>query len=353
MTYSELRTLYSSLPTHVVPSLAGWGDRFSLLFLFYAFSALTLDRCRSTLARMTDATMLPAPRLTRLELHGFKSFATKTLFVFERGINAIIGPNGSGKSNVADGVRWALGEQSYGTLRGKKTDDVIFAGGQGRAPAGMAEVTLTFDNSTGWLPSEYTEVTVTRRAFRGGENHYLINGRRVRLKDVQHLTASLGSSHVVVGQGLVDAALAQRAEDRMALFEHAADLTGLRMKASEAEKSLNETEANSSRIRDVLTEVEPRLKSLERDARQSREYIELRERRRGLQWRLERELLAAALGSYEQSSSQAADDEATMRATRDQLERSTLALAAARQRAEDARAALDQYGARVQAVVDQ
>ena len=299
---------------------------------------------------MIDA---PTPRLTRLELHGFKSFAAKTVFVFDRGINAIIGPNGSGKSNVADGVRWALGEQSYGTLRGKKTDDVIFAGGQGKAPAGMAEVTLTFDNSTGWLPSEYTEVTVTRRAFRGGENHYLINGRRVRLKDVQHLTASLGSSHVVVGQGLVDAALAQRAEDRMALFEHAADLTGLRMKASEAEKSLNETESNSSRIRDVLTEVEPRLKSLERAARQSREYIGLRERRRGLQWRLERELLAASLDCYEQSRAQSAGDETRLQTAREELDRATLALATARQEAEDARAALDQYGARVQTVVDQ
>ena len=122
-------------------------------------------------------------------------------------------------------------------------------------PAGRAEAPLPFETSTGGLQSEYPEAPAPRRAFRGGENHSLINGRRVRLKDVQHLTASLGSSHVVVGQGLVDAALAQRAEDRMALFEHAADLTGLRMKASEAEKSLNETESNSSRIRDVLTEV--------------------------------------------------------------------------------------------------
>jgi chromosome segregation protein len=244
---------------------------------------------------MTDPATLPAPRLTRLELQGFKSFAAKTVFLFERGITAIIGPNGSGKSNVADAVRWALGEQSYGALRGKKTEDVIFAGGQGKAPAGMAEVTLTFDNSTGWLASEYTEVTITRRAFRGGENQYLINGRRVRLKDVQILTASLGSSHVVVGQGLVDAALSQRAEERMALFEHAADLTGLRIKAVEAAKSLSETETNSARIRDVLSEVEPRLKSLERAARQSKEYITLRDRRRALQWRLERDLLAEAL----------------------------------------------------------
>jgi chromosome segregation protein len=302
---------------------------------------------------MTDALSLPAPRMTRLELQGFKSFATKTLFIFERGITAIIGPNGSGKSNVADAVRWALGEQSYGALRGKKTEDVIFAGGQGKAPAGMAEVTLTFDNSTGWLPSEYTEVTVTRRAFRGGENQYLINGRRVRLKDIQFLTASLGSSHVVVGQGLVDAALSQRAEERMALFEHAADLTGLRIKSIEAERSLNESEANASRIRDVLSEVEPRLKSLERAARQSREYIGLRDRRRALQWRLERELLAEAIAAYDTAHEGAANDESQLATAQTALESSTAALTAAREQAAQARAALEQHTARAGSIADQ
>jgi chromosome segregation protein len=302
---------------------------------------------------MSDQAALPAPLLTRLEAQGFKSFATKTSFLFERGITGIIGPNGSGKSNIADAVRWALGEQSYGTLRGKKTDDVIFAGGQGKAPAGLAEVTLTFDNSSGWLPSEYSEVTITRRAFRGGENQYLINGRKVRLKDVQILTASLGSSHVVVGQGLVDAALSQRAEERMALFEHAADLTGLRIKATEATRNLAETEANSSRIRDVLTEVEPRLKSLERAARQSQEYIGLRDRRHGLQWRLERELLGEALAAYTAAQSEASGDEAALETARTRLESSGSALIAARQAAEDARAALEQQSARAQEIADQ
>ncbi|MEZ4625095.1 MAG: AAA family ATPase [Thermomicrobiales bacterium] len=301
---------------------------------------------------MTDLAAPPAPLLTRLEAQGFKSFATKTSFLFERGITAIIGPNGSGKSNIADAVRWALGEQSYGTLRGKKTDDVIFAGGQGKAPAGLAEVTLTFDNSSGWLPSEYTEVTVTRRAYRGGENQYLINGRKVRLKDVQILTASLGSSHVVVGQGLVDAALSQRAEERMALFEHAADLTGLRIKATEAARNLAETEANSNRIRDLLIEVEPRLKLLERAAKQSQEYIGLRDRRHGLQWRLERELLGDALNAYNSAQRAAAGDEAALDGARTRLETSATALIAARQAAEDARAALEQQTARAQEIED-
>lgn len=212
------------------------------------------------------------PRLTRLELHGFKSFANRTAFVFEPGITAVIGPNGSGKSNISDGVRWVLGEQSHSLLRSKKTEDVIFAGGNGRAPGGFAEVTVTFDNSTGWLPIEFDEVTVTRRALRSGENQFLINGRKVRLKDVHQLTASLGQSYTVVGQGLVDTALSQRAEERRGLFEHAADLTGLRMKASEAERNLDEARNNADRIADLLAEVEPRLRTLERAAKQAREW---------------------------------------------------------------------------------
>ena len=149
---------------------------------------------------------------------------------------------------MADAVRWVLGEQGQHALRAKKTEEVIFSGGQGRAPAGMAEATLTFDNAEGWLPIEFTEVSVTRRAFRSGENQYLINGRKVRLKDVALLTAGLGQSHVVVGQGLVDAALSLRADERRGLFEHAADLTGLRLKVAEAERNLTETDANTARL---------------------------------------------------------------------------------------------------------
>jgi chromosome segregation protein len=232
------------------------------------------------------------PRLTRLEMIGFKSFASKTTFQFEKGITAVVGPNGSGKSNIADAVRWALGETSYSSLRSKKTEDVIFAGGSGKAPAGMAEVTLTFDNSTSWLPIDFAEVTVTRRAFRSGETAYLINGRKVRLKDVHQLTAGLGQSYTVVGQGLVDSALSQRAEERRGLFEHAADLTGLRLKAAEAERNLAETESNSARLNDLLAEVEPRLRQLERAAKQANEYRDVRDRLRSLQRVHFRRLLA-------------------------------------------------------------
>ena len=118
-------------------------------------------------------------RLKTLELQGYKSFATKSVFHFDEGITAVVGPNGSGKSNVADALRWALGEQSFSTLRGKKTEDMIFSGSDGRARLGMAQAALILDNSDGWLPVDFTEVTIIRRAFRDGQNEYILNGNRV------------------------------------------------------------------------------------------------------------------------------------------------------------------------------
>ncbi|MCC6790740.1 MAG: AAA family ATPase, partial [Thermomicrobiales bacterium] len=293
------------------------------------------------------------PRLTRLELHGFKSFANRTVFTFERGITAIIGPNGSGKSNISDGVRWVLGEQSHSSLRSKKTEDVIFAGGHGKAPAGMAEVAVTFDNSTGWLPTEYAEVTITRRAFRSGENQYLINGRKVRLKDVAQLTASLGHSHTVVGQGLVDTALSQRPEERRGLFEHAADLTGLRLKAVDAERNLTETESNSARITDLLTELEPRLKTLERAAKQAREWQGVHQRLKSLQTFHYARLLGDVAGRLTVAESGSAREEWAVEERRNEVERNVRLAAELRATLEHARAALEQHAARLQATVDQ
>jgi chromosome segregation protein len=215
-------------------------------------------------------------RLKRLDLHGFKSFPGSTTFEFDSGITAIIGPNGSGKSNIADAMRWVLGEQSYSNLRGRRAEDVIFSGSSARAPLGMAEVSLTLDNPDGDLPTPFHEVTITRRAYRSGENQYLLNGARVRLKDITQITASLGQAYTVIGQGLVDAALSQRPEERRGLFEHAAGITGLRLKHAATARHLSETEANSERLEDLLREIEPRLRTLERQARQAREYARLR-----------------------------------------------------------------------------
>ena len=169
-------------------------------------------------------------RLRELRLHGFKTFAEPTRFVFERGVNAVIGPNGSGKSNMADAVRWVLGEQSNRSLRTRRSDDVIFSGSQQRKPTGLAEVIMTLDNADGWLPIDFGEVTIGRRAYRSGEAEYLINGARVRLRDLVELLAGgqLGaSSLVIVGQGTVDAALSLRPEERRQLFEEAAGVKNL------------------------------------------------------------------------------------------------------------------------------
>ncbi|MDQ3227477.1 MAG: AAA family ATPase [Chloroflexota bacterium] len=307
-----------------------------------------------------DATLFPvrahghprAPRLTRLELQGFKSFPNRTRFAFEPGITAIIGPNGSGKSNVADSVRWVLGEQGQSALRAKRTEDVIFSGGQGRAPAGMAEATLTFDNSDGWLPTEFVEVSVTRRAYRSGENQYLINGRKVRLKDVALLTSGLGQSHVVVGQGLVDAALSLRADERRGLFEHAADLAGLRLKLADAERNLAETDANTARLSDVLIELEPRLKILERAARQAREWQGLRDRLRELQGGHYRDALITALAALDDTRAKADNAALTVDAARAEVARLISAAEGATGRLAVAREQLNHYEAQRTAAED-
>ena len=223
--------------------------------------------------------------LKQLDIHGFKSFATPTTFAFDQGITAVIGPNGSGKSNVAEALRWVLGEQGYTNLRSRRTEDVIFAGSDKRAQLSMAEVVLTLDNRDGDLPLPYSEISIARRAFRSGESQYLINGGRVRLKDVQQLVAPLGQSYTIIGQGLVDAALSQRPDERRGLFEHAAGISGLRLRANDAERSLAEASANAQRLRDILGELEPRVRSLERSARLAREYGTVRDRLLALQQR--------------------------------------------------------------------
>ncbi len=216
--------------------------------------------------------------LKRLEMLGFKSFATRTVLEFSPGITAVVGPNGAGKSNVADAIRWVLGEQSMRQLRGKKSDDIIFAGAHGKSPLGMAEVSLTLDNSTSWMPSEYSEITVTRRSYRSGENEYLINKQRVRLKDVILLLAQARIGHdsyTVIGQGLVDAALSLRAEERRGLLEDAAGIRPFQVQRAEAESRLRQTEQNLERLRDIVAEIEPRLAPLEEQARKALEFKEV------------------------------------------------------------------------------
>jgi chromosome segregation protein len=222
---------------------------------------------------------MPA-RLKSFELHGYKTFASRSEFQFSDGITAIVGPNGSGKSNIADALRWVLGEQSFGLLRAKKTEDMIFSGSENRPRAGMASATIVFDNSDGWLPIDFVEVGITRRAYRDGENEYLLNGQRVRLKDVSEILAKSGlaeRTYTIIGQGLVDAALALRAEERRRLFEEAAGIGLHRTRREEAIKRLETTRRNLERVHDILAELQPRLRSLERQAKRAQEYNQMRE----------------------------------------------------------------------------
>ena len=218
------------------------------------------------------------PRLKSLVLHGYKTFASRAEFVFAERITAIVGPNGSGKSNIVDALRWVLGEQSYNLLRGKSTEDMIFAGSQQRPRAGMASAVITFDNSDNWLPIEFSEVAVGRRAYRDGQNEYILNGQRVRLRDINELLAQsglAGRTYTIIGQGLVDAALALRADERRKLFEEAAGIGLYRARRSEALRRLETTRRNLERVQDILAELRPRLRSLERQARRAREHAQV------------------------------------------------------------------------------
>ena len=211
-------------------------------------------------------------RLKSLELQGYKTFASRTVFEFASGITAIVGPNGSGKSNIADSLRWVLGEQSYTLLRGKKTEDMIFSGSEHRARAGMAQATITFDNTEQWLPVDFSEVAMTRVAHRDGHNDYLINGQHVRLREMNELLAQAGLSertYTILGQGLVDASLALKADDRRRLFEEAAGVGLYRARRDDALKRLENTERNLERVLDIMAELEPRIKSLERQAKRA------------------------------------------------------------------------------------
>lgn len=216
--------------------------------------------------------------LKSLEIQGFKSFADKTRLEFGPGITCIVGPNGSGKSNICDAIRWVLGEQSLKTLRGSKLEDIIFSGSEGRRPLGMASVTLVFDNSSGLLPLEFSEVTVSRRVFRSGDSEFYINKTPCRLKDIHELFHDTGlgkEAFAIIGQGQVDAILSSRPEERRSLFEEAAGIVRYRNRKMEASKKLEHTSANLERLQDLLFELEQNLVPLAEEARKAQKYQEL------------------------------------------------------------------------------
>ncbi|OGE74016.1 MAG: hypothetical protein A3C49_04470 [Candidatus Doudnabacteria bacterium RIFCSPHIGHO2_02_FULL_42_25] len=212
--------------------------------------------------------------LKRLEIQGFKSFAQKTVLDFEPGITAVVGPNGSGKSNVADSLRWVMGEQSLKLLRGKKSEDVIFAGSDRKSKLSFAEVSLTFDNKDHKIPSDYSEVVVTRRLYRNGESEYLLNNNRARLLDVVDMLLSCGfgaTNYAVIGQGLIDQMIMAGPAEIKNLVEEASGVKPYYLKREKTIRKLEQTSENLSRVSELLNEIEPRLRSLKRQAKRMEE----------------------------------------------------------------------------------
>ncbi len=217
--------------------------------------------------------------LKRLEIQGFKSFAVKTSMEFEPGITAVVGPNGSGKSNVADSVRWVLGEQSTKMLRGKKSDDVVFAGSDKKTRSGFAEVVATFDNADRIIPIDAPEVSIGRRIDRSGESEYLLNGQKTRLMDIVDLVlkSNIGTSrYTVIGQGTIDALIMSGPSEIKGLLDEASGVKVYQMRRERTLRRLEQTTQNLMRVEDVIAELEPRLKSLRRQAKkmEAREQIE-------------------------------------------------------------------------------
>ena len=218
--------------------------------------------------------------LKSIEVQGFKSFANKLIFKFDKGITGIVGPNGSGKSNVADAVRWVLGEQSAKQLRGSKMEDVIFSGTETRKPLGFAYVAITLDNADHKLPVEYDEVTVARRVYRSGESEYLLNGSGCRLKDVQELFFDTGigkEGYSIIGQGQIEKILNGKPDERRELFDEAAGIVKFKKRKQTAQKNLEIERQNLCRVNDILSELEKQMGPLKRQEETARQYLKLKE----------------------------------------------------------------------------
>ena len=218
--------------------------------------------------------------LKSIEIHGFKSFANKITFQFHNGITGIVGPNGSGKSNVADTVRWVLGEQRVKQLRGASMQDVIFSGTEQRKPMGYAYVAITLDNRDHQLAIDYDEVTVARRIYRSGESEYLMNGSPVRLKDVNELFYDTGigkEGYSIIGQGQIDKILSGKPEERRELFDEAAGIVKFKRRKAAAQKKLEDEKQNLLRVSDILSELEKQVEPLEKQAEKAKVYLKKKE----------------------------------------------------------------------------
>ena len=253
--------------------------------------------------------------LKRLELQGFKSFADKTILEFKPGITSVIGPNGSGKSNISDAIRWVLGEQSMKSLRGAKSEDIIFAGTQSRKSLGFAEVSIVIDNSDAKLPIEYSEVTVTRTLYRNGETGYFINKTPCRLKDILELFMDTGigkDGYSIIGQGKIDEILSNKSEDRRHIFEEAAGIVKYRTRKQESEKKMEQTKLNLLRINDILTEIEGNIEPLKAQSEKAKQYLNIREELKNI----EVGLFVYNINTYKEKLEQIIKDEEIMTSQR-------------------------------------
>ncbi len=268
--------------------------------------------------------------LKALEILGFKSFAERTRLTFEPGMIAIVGPNGCGKSNVSDAIRWVLGEQRPSALRCSKMQDLIFNGTDARKPMGMVEVSLNFCDCEAALGTEYHEVTITRRAYRSGENQYFLNKTPCRLKDIQRLFMGTGvgtTSYSVMAQGQIDAILSSRPEDRRAVFEEAAGVTKFKADRKEALRKIQQTEENLTRVTDILRELKRQSTLLQRQAEKAELAKRLRGELRGTDIYLSKHRLAALEESIADTGVRLAEKTLRMAALQQATERATAAIA--------------------------
>ncbi|MGR4065103.1 MAG: chromosome segregation protein SMC [Vulcanimicrobiaceae bacterium] len=301
-------------------------------------------------------------KLKRIKAFGFKTFAEPTTLEFSGAVTAIVGPNGSGKSNLVDAFRWVLGETSSKSLRGEKLEDVIFKGNDKRKPLGLAEVSIAFDNADGRLPIEFSEVELTRRAYRAGESEYFINRSQVRLRDIVDLLMGTGlgpGSYAIVSQGQIDDILKSKPTERRALFEETAGISKFLARKNESLRRLDQTEANAIRINDLISELERRIPELETQLRRAKRYRKVSGRvrdleilsyvRAGASRRAERETLRAELAKNDEARAAEAARVATLSAqladTRTRAYRGELQLEELRGKAQSARANLSRLEA--------
>jgi chromosome segregation protein len=279
-------------------------------------------------------------RLTKLELHGFKSFADQTELVFEPGVTAIVGPNGCGKSNVSDAVRWVLGEQRARALRGAKMEEVIFQGSSARRPVNIAEVSLFFENDDGALGVPFREVVITRRLSRSGDSDYLLNNAPCRLRDIHDMVRGTGlgaDSGVVIESKMIDALLSDRPDERRELFEEAAGVGLYRDRKRSTERRLEETAVDLGRLDDLISEVQTQVRSLARQRRRAEKFVELNQRRFTVEIALASREMAAWHGDLERLEKRVAE----LRIEAPLAEESVAAAEAARDAAHGTRAAAE------------